>query len=221
MTATPETTTTNSAGKTLYGRPLSTDGVPNLYDGTPVVKWTPPEPGIDNLGLHSWDTFAIPGVGEYDVEFDGYVRVVRSPATSNEWANAEVYTNLIEMRMTGHSDELGEITVTLNPDTLSAGQIRTPFDPYAGEGPAAKACRMAVGCHFSIPKLGKVLFNREPVILTIDDVRSIPPAGAPGKGQVYRMLPLYDVEDPWGEPVGYLTSLRFTMGGYLRPDQIS
>lgn len=213
-------TDTPSGQPVLLGRPVSTDGVPDVYAGAPVVKWTPPEPGIDNLGLHSWDTFAIPGVGEFEVEFDGYVRVVRSEPTSTEWANAEVYTNLIEMKMTGESEELGTITVTLNPDTRSAGQIRTPFDPYAGEGPAAKACRMAVGCHFDVPKMGMTLFNREPVILTIDDVRSIPPAGAPGKGQVYRMLPLYNVEDPYGEPVGYLTSLRFNMGGYLTPEQI-
>jgi len=213
-------TTVSPNKTTIYGRPVESDGVPNLYEGTPVVQWTPPVPGIDNLGLHSWDTFAIPGVGEFNVEFDGYVRVVRSEPTDDEWAGAEVYTNLIEMKMVGESDGLGTVISTLNPECLSAGQIRTPFDPYAGEGPAAKACRMAVGCLFEMPKLGKTLFNREPVILTIDDVRSIPPAGAPGKGQIYRMLPLYDVQDPWGEPVGYLTSLRFNMGGYLSPDKV-
>jgi hypothetical protein len=147
--------------------------------------------------------------------------VVRSEPTENEWADAEVYTNLIEMKMLGESEELGTISVTLNPSCLSAGQIRTPFDPYAGEGPSAKACRMAVGCLFDMPKLGKTLFNREPVILTIDDVRSIPPAGAPGKGQIYRMLPLHDVEHPNDEPVGYLTSLRFNMGGYLAPEKVA
>jgi hypothetical protein len=203
-----------------FGRPVTTDGVPNVYAGAPVVQWTPPEPGIDNLGINSIDTFAIPGVGEYTVAFDGWVRVVRSPCTSGEWANAEVYTNLIEMKMVGECEELGKITVTLNPDCLSAGQIRTPFDPYAGEGPAAKACRMAVGAIFDMPKLGMKLMNREPIILTIDDVRSIPPAGAPGKGQIYRMMPLLNVDDPDGEPVAYLTSLRFNMGGYLNKDQM-
>ncbi|GAA4513211.1 MULTISPECIES: DUF6073 family protein [Nonomuraea] len=212
---------TNPEKTTVYGRPVQTDGVPNLYEGTQVVRWATPEAGIDNLGIHSWDTFAIPGVGEFDVEFDGYVRVVRSEPTENEWADAEVYTNLIEMKMTGTSEELGTITVTLNPTCLSAGQIRNPFDPYAGEGPSAKACRMAVGCLFDIPKLGKTLFNKEPVILTIDDVRSIPPAGAPGKGQIYRMLPLHDLKNPDAEPVGYLTSLRFNMGGYLAPEKIA
>jgi len=210
--------TTTKGPTVVYGRPVNTEGVPNLYAGTTVVPWTPPDPGIDNLGISSVDTFAVPGVGEYTVAFDGYVRVVRSEPTSREWATAEVYTNLIEMRMVGHSEELGTITVRLNPDCLSTGQIRTPFDPYAGEGPSAKACRMAVGATFDMPKLGLHLINKEPIILTIDDVRQIPPAGSPGKGQIYRMLPLHNVEDLDGAPVAYVTSLRFTMGGYLGED---
>jgi len=204
-----------------YGSPVSTEGVPNLYAGTVVVPWNPPDPGIDNLGISSVDTFAVPGVGEYTVAFEGYVRVVRSAPTSRRWSDAEVYTNLIEMRMVGHCDELGSITVLLNPDFLSTGQIRTPFDPYAGEGPSAKACRMAVGAVFHMPKLGLKLINKEPIILTIDDVRQIPPAGAPGKGQIYRMLPLHDSEHPDEEPVAYVTSLRFTMGGYLTAEEIT
>lgn len=204
----------------VYGRPVNRDGVPDRFAGTPVQPWTAPEAGIDNLGISSVDTFAVPGVGEFTVPFAGYVRVVRSPCTAADWAEAEVYTNLIEMKMIGRSEELGDIVVTLNPNCLSAGQIRTPFDPYAGEGPSAKACRMAVGCFFDVPALGRTLLNKEPVILTIDDVRQIPPAGAPGKGQIYRMLPLYDSSDPDGEPVAYITSLRFTMGGYLTPAEL-
>jgi Family of unknown function (DUF6073) len=214
MTTTPQPTT-------VYGRPVTTEGVPNRYAGTAVTPWTPPVPGIDNLGISSVDTFAVPGIGEYTVPFDGYVRVVRSEPTSQEWTNAEVYTNLIEMKMTGECEELGLITVTLNPSCLSAGQIRTPFDPYAGEGPSAKACRMAVGAIFDMPKLGMQLINKEPIILTIDDVRQIPPAGSPGKGQIYRMLPLHDSRRLDDAPVAYVTSLRFTMGGYLPPERFT
>lgn len=214
-------TTPTQQPTVVYGRPVGTEGVPNLFAGAVVVPWTAPDPGIDNLGISSIDTFAVPGVGEYTVAFDGYVRVVRSEPTSRTWPDAEVYTNLIEMKMIGHSEELGTITVTLNPDCLSTGQIRTPFDPYAGEGPSAKACRMAVGAVFSMPKLGLELINREPIILTIDDVRQIPPAGSPGKGQIYRMLPLHDARHPQDQPVAYVTSLRFTMGGYLTPEEIA
>lgn len=129
------TETTDPIGpKTVFGRPVSTAGVPDLYADTPVIRWSPPRPGIDNLGLHSWDTFAIPGLGEFDVEFEGYVRVVRSEPTHDEWASAEVYTNLIEMKMTGQSEALGTITVTLNPECLSAGQSEHPSTPTPVRG---------------------------------------------------------------------------------------
>jgi hypothetical protein len=74
---------------------------------------------------------------------------------------------------------------------------------------------MAVAAQFDMPKLGKTLYNKEPVVLTIDNVRSIPPAGNPGQGQIYRMLPLFDRADPNGKPIAYLTSLKFAMGTYL------
>src|SRR5919204_4442622 len=109
-----------------------------------------------------------------------------------------------KMRTEGESPDLGPIHVTLNPDCLSTGMIKTPFDAEA-EAQPAKACRMAVGAVFELPKLGLKLFNKEPVLLTIDDVRAIPPAGNPGKGQIYHMLPLYDAATPEGEPVAYLT----------------
>src|SRR5215204_6474457 len=124
--------TTTQEPSIVYGPRVPLEDVPNLYSVTPVTPWTPPQPGIDNLGISSVDTFAVPGVGEFTVEFNGWVRVVRSEPTDREWAGAEVYTNLIEMKMVGESEELGTITVTLNPSCLSAGQIRTPFDPYAG-----------------------------------------------------------------------------------------
>jgi hypothetical protein len=204
--------------KIAYGPKLSTD-VPNLYAGTEVVPFTPPPAGIDNLGIRSVDTFVVPGLGEFTVEFTGYVRVVRSEPTAAGWRAAEVYTNLIEMRMEGESPGLGQITVTLNDECLSAGQIRTPFTDEHEVQPD-KACRMAVGAIFDVPKLGLTLYNKEPVILTIDHVQAIPPAGNPGQGQIYRMLPLYDLARPDQPPVAYLTSLQFQMGTYLEPSQL-
>lgn len=74
---------------------------------------------------------------------------------------------------------------------------------------------MAVAAQFSMPKLGKTLFNKEPIELTIDHVRAIPPAGNPGEGRIYQLLPLFDVTDPEGPPAAYLTALKFAMGNYL------
>ncbi len=79
---------------------------------------------------------------------------------------------------------------------------------------------MAVGALFYLPKLDMTLFNKEPILLTIDNVRSIPPAGNPGEGRIYQMLPLYNRTDPEGKPAAYLTSLKFAMGSYITEAQI-
>ena len=113
--------------KIKYGPQVSTNGVPNLFEPQTVTPFTLPPPGIDNLGITSVDTFKVPGVGEFTVEFSGYVRVVRSQPTTDDWASTEVYTNLIEMRMVGQAPGVGRIIATLNPEFLSTGQLRTPF----------------------------------------------------------------------------------------------
>jgi hypothetical protein len=188
--------------------------LPDVFAPQTVPQFTPPQPGIDNLGIRSTDVFFIPGKGEFKVDFQGYVRVARSKPTSEDWVNSVVITNLIEMRMVGYSEEIGQITVTLNPDCLSTGQLKTPFDSLCESQPE-KSCRMAVGAIFNAPDLGVTLFNKEPILLTIDNVRAIPPAGNPGNGQIYELLPLYSTADPDGLPAAYITGLKFVMGTYM------
>jgi hypothetical protein len=208
-----------SEGKVSSGVPIDYPKLPNLFGPRAVSPFTPPPTGIDNLGITSTDSFFIPGRGEVTVNFTGYVRVARSEPTCADWVNAEVYTNLIEMRMVGKTSEIGDVIVTLNPEYQSAGQLRTPFADLDKVQPE-KACRMAVGAMFHAPRLGKCLFNKEPIELTIDNVRAIPPAGNPGIGRIYRNLPLYDVDNPHGPIAAYLTGLSFAMGTYLTEDEL-
>jgi hypothetical protein len=203
-----------------FGPEVNLAGIPDLFAPQTVKPFTPPPTGIDNLGIVSTDTFMVPGVGDDTVDFKGWVRVARSKPTADSWDGAEVYTNLIEMYMRGESAKFGEIIVRLQPDVLSTGMIRTPFCD-ADSAQAAKACRMAVGAQFELPKLGLVLFNKEPIELTIDDVRMIPPAGNPGKGQIYNLLPLFSRSAPDSPPVAFLTSLKFQMGSYLTEEQMA
>jgi len=205
--------------KIAWGPKVELEGIANVFAPQVVKEYTPPPSGIDNLGIVSTDTFMVPGMGEEKVEFRGYVRVARSKPTAGNWEQAEVYTNLIEMKMLGESEKFGPIVVTLNPEVLSTGQIRTPFADQ-GREKAAKACRMAVGAHFHLPKLGLTLFNKEPIELTIDNVRAIPPAGNPGDGRIYQVLPLFSRADPDGVPAAYLTSLKFQMGTYVTEAQL-
>lgn len=207
-------------GKVVSGVRLHSQELDNLFGPRHVEPFTPPPRGIDNLGISSKDTFHIPGKGDFTVDFKGYVRVARSVPTACDWVHAEVYTNLIEMRMLGYAPEIGQIIVGLNPEYLSTGQLRTPFE-CMGEQQPEKACRMAVGALFEIPQLGITLFNKEPIELTIDNVRAIPPAGNPGVGRIYRMLPLFNVKQPDSGPVGYLTALNFAMGTYLTEAELA
>lgn len=200
--------------KNAFGPRLDVGKLDDLYSPQTVQPFTPPPPGIDNLGITSVDTFMVPGVGEFTVNFSGYVRVARSRPTTSEWTSSEVYTNLIEMFMHGEAPGIGTIDVTLNDETLSTGMLKTPWEDLAKPQPE-KACRMAVAAQFNLPQLGKTLFNKEPIELTIDNVRMIPPAGNPGEGRIYRMLPLFDRANPEGPPAAYLTSLKFSMGEYL------
>lgn len=205
--------------KTGFGPIIDRAPLNNLYAPQTVPGYTPPVSGIDNLGIRSTDNFEIPGYGEFTVDFKGYVRVARSAPTSDNWVEAEVYTNMFEMYMRGEAEGVGEIVVTLNPEFIATGQIRTPPGAVEeAEDPSqpAKKCRMAVNAQFQATQLGKTFFNKEPIILAIDNVRSIPPAGNPGwAGITQKMLPLFDVEDPNGTPAAYLTSLNFAMGSYI------
>jgi hypothetical protein len=206
--------------KTAYGPRVDLSELENLYAPQTVEPFTPPAPGIDNLGIVSTDTFLVPGKGEFQVEFKGFVRVARSKPTTDRWVDSEVYTNLIEMCMRGNSPELGPIIVKLNPEILSTGQLRTPHKDLNCAQPE-KACRMAVAAVFELPGLGLTLFNKEPIELTIDNVKAIPPAGNPGDGQIYHILPLFNLADPEGEPAAYLTRLKFAMGTYITEAEIN
>jgi hypothetical protein len=212
-------TLVTAEGKISSGVPIDHPSLANLYGPRHVEPFTPPPTGIDNLGISSRDTFYVAALGEFTVDFSGYVRVARSQPTCPDWVNAEVYTNLIEMRMVGKTSTVGDIIVTLNSEYLSTGQLRTPFEDLDKTQPE-KACRMAVGAIFDVPALGKSFFNKEPIELTIDNVRAIPPAGNPGVGRIYRNLPLYDVKDPQGPVVAYLTALTFVMGTYLTEEEL-
>jgi len=205
--------------KLAWGPEIDISKLEYLYPPQTVEPYTPPAPGIDNLGITSTDAFLVPNIGEFTVNFEGYVRVARSQPTTTEWNTSDVFTNLIDMCMRGESPEIGSIIVTLSPEFLSTGQLRTPHADVQKDKPA-KACRMAVGALFNLPQLNLTLFNKEPIELTIDDVRMIPPAGNPGNGQIYQILPLFNHDDPDGAPAAYITSFKFRMGHYVTEAQI-
>lgn len=200
----------------LWGPRVNRRGLKQLFAPQKVKPYTVPPGGIDNLGLHSTDKFTIPGMGEFTVDFSGYFQVARADATSEDWARAEVRVNIIDLRLSGRDEKLGEIAVTLNPDMLASGQI------FQTTGPdQAKKCRIATPAVFELKQLGISVFNKEPILLMNEHVTRIPPVDDPSGHALLFELPLYNRADPGGEPVAYLTSLRYGADNYLTRAEVA
>jgi len=208
---------------TLWGPQVDHTQLKDLYAPQQVgPRFCDIPAGIDNLKMTTIDTFLIPGKGEVTAVFKGYVRVARAAATTDNWATSVVYTNMLDIVMSGQADAVGTINVSINPNVICAGQITTPYTAQlAALDVPAKNCRIAVSTLFEIPKLGVTLFNKEPIMLCIDGITTMPPGGAHGIGRFHNTLPLYNLADPNGTPAAWLTRLEFDMGAYITEDELA
>jgi hypothetical protein len=199
---------------TEWGPRVNLSGLKELHAPQKVEKFTLRPGGIDNLALHSTDQFTIPGKGEYTVDFSGYFRVARDNPTTNDWTSAEVQVNIVDLRLRGKHKEIGEIDVSLNPDILSTGQI---FAAKTPNGP--KACRIATGAIFELRQMGVSVFNKEPILLMNEGIKSIPPVNDPSGHALLFMVPLFNRADPNGKPIAYLSSLKYGAEDYITEAQ--
>lgn len=197
-----------------WGPRVKLTGLKDIFAPKKVEPYTVPPGGIDNLGLHSTDIFTIPGKGEFTVDFSGYFRVARDNPTTYDWTTFEMLVNIIDLKLYGKHENMGEITVSLNPDVPSSGQIF----PAAAPNESAK-CRIATGVVFDLPQLGVSLFNKEPILLMNEHVVSVPPVDDPNGHALLFRLPLFDRTNPSGKPVAHLTSLRYGADNYLTEDE--
>lgn len=198
----------------LFGPRVDSTNLRDIYAPEEVEQYTVRPGGIDNLALHSTDVFSIPDQGEFTVDFSGYFRVVRSDPTTDDWASAEIQVNIVDLRLSGQDSELGEVRVSLNPDITSSGQM------FAAPGPQSpKACRIATGAIFEMPRLGISVFNKEPILLMNEHVVRMPPVDDPNGHALLFRLPLYDRAAPDGNPVAYLTSLRYGADNYVTEEE--
>lgn len=198
-----------------WGPRIEARNLKDLFAPTEIKPFSATHGGIDNLALSSTDTFFIPGKGEYEVKFEGYFRVARNNPTSSHWAEAEWYVNMIELGLAGSHSDMGEVKVRLNPDAVSPGQVFP-----AGGRIRAAACRIATAAVFTLPSMKMSIFNKEPILLMNNAINAVPPVEDPnGEAHIYR-LPLFDEKHPDGNPVAYLTRLRYSVGNYLTEDHL-
>lgn len=198
-----------------WGPRVNLAGLKENFAPQEVKEFTVPPGGIDNLGLHSVDVFEIPGHGQFEVEFRGYFKVARANPASSEWGSSTIRVNIVDLKLFGQHEKLGEIGVSLNPDILASGQIF----PYISSKSMAKdepvACRIAVGAVFNVTGIRTALFNKEPILLMNEHITKIPPVDDPNGHALLFKLPLFNLEDPHAEPVAFLTSLRYGADNYL------
>ncbi|WP_425099083.1 DUF6073 family protein [Tropicibacter sp. S64] len=199
-------------GKEAWGRVLSPVNKADLFkdSGAPArhVRGIHPPAGIDHMRLKTTDVFRIPGMGEFDVDFSGFFKVIRSDPSTEDWKTATVYVNFLELKLFGEHDQLGEISVDLNPNVVSAGNT------FPGRRETV-ACRINVAARFHVERLGKTFFNKTPIQLMNEDVQGIPTIGEGGQAHV-ASLPLYDWERPNGELFGYVEELNYQVLDYAR-----
>jgi Family of unknown function (DUF6073) len=203
---------------TPWGPKVDHKALSDLYSPQNVSRFGDIPGGIDNLKMTTVDSFLIPGIGELTAVFRGYVRVARAAPTTNDWATSVVYTNMIDMLMYAETEALGPLRVRINPSLVCAGQITTPQTAKMSNlNLPAKNCRIAVSAFFDVLNQGLTLFNKEPILLCIDGITTMPPGGAHGIGRFHNTLPLYNNAEPDGEPAAWLTRLEFDMGDYITP----
>lgn len=198
-----------------WGPRVNLAGLKEHYKGTEVTPYTVTPGGIDNLALHSTDVFTIPGKGEFKVDFRGFFRVARDHPTTKDWTTFDVLVNITDLRLFAQHTELGEVAVSLNPSILSSGQI---FHATVPQG-AAK-CRIATAVVFDMRQLGVRVFNKEPILLMNEAVKSIPPVDDPNGHALLFMLPLFDQKNPSAKAVAYLTSLRYGADNYISEAEV-
>jgi hypothetical protein len=193
-----------------WGPRVNLTGLRDNYAPQRVEPYTVTPAGIDNLALHSTDAFIIPGRGEFTIDFRGYFRVARDNPTTNDWATSEILVNIVDLKLRGQHEGTGEITVSLNPDIVSTGQIFQTTGPREG-----KACRIATAAVFDIPRLGVSVFNKEPILLMNKGIKSIPPVDDPSGHALLFNVPLFDRSNPGGRAIAYLSSLRYGADNYI------
>lgn len=204
-------------GKEAWGRVLSPDGRALLFkdSGAPPrhVRGVHPPAGIDHMRLRTTDVFRIPNMGTYTVEFAGYFKVQRSDPDVPDFNKATVYVNFLDLKLFGTHPELGDITVDLNPNVVSAGNT---YPSAAG----VAACAINVAARFHVSKLNRVLFNKTPIQLKNPAVQGIPTIGEGGEAYV-NALPLYDFAQPNEKLLGYVEELQYQVLDYATQEETS
>jgi hypothetical protein len=200
-----------------WARRVDATRLPTIFkeDGEPERRTIPPA-AVHHVLIRTKDVLTVPGVGEVAATLEGFSQVVVSDGTTGEWGNDVLYVNYTEHRLFGHHPLAGEIMVELNPRVLSGGNI---FAKTVA-GKPGMACRVNIAAVFHIEALGTPLFNKTPVQIASDTLDGVAPVREGGSAHVFS-LPLYRVDDPDGELVGFIEAIEYQVLDYAPRDVVA
>lgn len=209
----PTETEVSPRPTTAWARVLDRTGLPERYKGESEepVPGVVPRPAVHHVRIRTQDTFSIPGYGNFTAELEGYSQVVVSEPSGDEWGKALLYVNYTEHKMFGHHPAVGDIMVELNPDIVSGGNIFP--SPGVDRDLRAMACRVNIAALFHLEKPGITLFNKTPIQIASDDLEKVPPLREGGVAHVFS-LPLYRIDEPNGDLVGYIEAMDYQVLDY-------
>lgn len=201
-----------------WARAVDLTGLPEVFKGEPNAdkyrRGVLPKAAIHHVTIKTTDTFLIPGMGKFEVPFEGYSRVVCSEPSSDDWRTAIIYVNYAEHIMFGHHPKLGGMRVQLNPAILSGGNIfPTPETDLADTAELVMACRVNIAAEFHVEDMNLDIFNKTPIQIASNDLKGVPPLGEGGDAHVFS-LPLYKVDEPNGELFGYIEAMDYHVIDY-------
>ncbi|MFQ6092431.1 MAG: DUF6073 family protein [bacterium] len=179
----------------------------DLYEcvDSATVEITPPScppTGYPQAGTDAFPSSAglqvyFPGIGGAVVKLEGQTTVQRGEPTLTEELMT-IDTEIIDINLTGSDPILGPITLALNPQYPSTGQI-TQLDPEE-ESPMENFFDVYVELYTEIG----VLHNEDPIRMRAT-IESIPPRAGVYEYVGEPHLPLYDGE---GIEMGYIVNVK-------------
>jgi hypothetical protein len=193
--------------------------VPSASSMSDLQLFRMPRGGTDRLRFETWDTFRVKGFDEpATVHLEGHYMIERADPTSADWVTGSVDIRMRELLVEGVSDQFGRVRATVN-DAMgyqSGGRVLagTAYDSKPDE---PKMCEMDGFMMFELPDVGLTLFNREAIPLR-HTITHIPPIGQGGgtpSDAAFAGIPLYDRDNPDGEPLATLLRVKTHIGAWL------
>lgn len=196
--------------KIVEGHESAWGGPGNLY---PIRPYTLSPAALEAFTVRERIHVRIDGLGEDIVDLHGLSMYRRhEPHTADDdinWLNSTITAQFLALRVTGHSDIFGQVTVSNTPTKPEGARVR-PTPNRTGKLMPIKDCVTNIFPQFEVEQLGTTVNTGDQVVSLESRVAMVPPVG--DVSRTSRDYPLYDSE---GRQVGVLLAADIEIGALL------